>query len=177
MKALCKTLSILFMLMMLVLPALILSYWATFSHQHEFSAHWFQLLTPNLPVYYNPTWKTKLLAVFVSLPNLMIMVFILYHLSKLFKLYANDIIFTLQNVSCIKRIAVGLLLSELIYPFYQIAISLVLTLPNPNQAQRFIWVYFSPSDVLVVIIALVTFVVAWVMGRACQLQEEQALTI
>jgi hypothetical protein len=102
--------------------------------------------------------------------------FIAWELAVLFGLYAKGEIFTARNVTCYRRCAYALLVSQAVHPLYQAAVSVVLTLNN-GEGNRLVSIGMGTYDLAVVLIAVVILVIAWVMDEARRLKDEEALVI
>ena len=109
------------------------------------------------------------------IPTLIIMMSV-YFLHKLFHLYANGQIFTKANANYIKKIGYTILIGQLFGPFYEAAMSVILTIHNPV-GQRILTISFSGMTVGFIIIAVMIITISWIMDQARQLQENEALTI
>lgn len=121
--------------------------------------------------------KEKLLGVLVSIIPLYIELLVLYFLIRLFRLYEKGEIFSLSNVRYIRKIAYTLLLGELLAnPVYEFLMGLVLTLQNPP-GHRMASITFNQTNFGILLIALFTILISWVMAEGCKLREEQQLTI
>lgn len=95
-------------------------------------------------------------------------------IAKLFGLYANQVIFEVQNAKLIKRVGVLLLLSPLVTVVSDLLLSIALTYGNGEWS---VSIHPSDSDVINFIIGLVVFCVSRVMELAAKINEENKLTI
>lgn len=132
----------------------------------EYSSHIFHQLTAS----------EKLLGFIVSTIPMMVHLFILYTLVKLFRLFEQGIIFSLENVNRIRNIGYALLIGEIINPFYQIAMGFVLTLHNPP-GKGFIGVTFAQNEIGTLLTAFLIILISWIMTEGCKLSDEQQLTV
>jgi hypothetical protein len=139
----------------------------------------------NFKVYFIPNFEkvlhpisllTRIEAMAIGFLPLCVDLFIIYSLLKLFSLYEKGEIFSSKNVYYIKRAGIGLLLSQLISPIYQAIITMLLTWNNPA-GQRYIAMTFDQFNLSAILIALMIILIAWIMLEACQLKEEQKLTV
>ena len=112
----------------------------------------------------------------VSLIPTLVQMFILYCLIKLFKMYEQGEIFSLNHVRAIRHIGYALLISQLIEPFYQFAMGIVLTLHNPPH-HRFATITLDQTNIGMLLTALLIILISWIMAEGCKLREEQQLTI
>jgi hypothetical protein len=68
----------------------------------------------------------------ISIIPVMTMLYALYNMIRLFDLYEQCIIFTINNTRCFKRIAVTLILWDLLLqPIFDLLMSVAMTWPNP----------------------------------------------
>ncbi len=102
--------------------------------------------------------------------------FILYTLIKLFNLYEQGDIFSMQHVRYIRNIGYALLLGQIWNPVYQFLMGLVLTLHNPP-GHRFAAVTLDQTNVGILLTALLVILISWIIAEGCKLREEQQLTI
>jgi hypothetical protein len=112
----------------------------------------------------------------VSAIPMAIELYILYSLIKLFKLYEKGEIFTSLNVNHIRHIGYALLISQILNPIYEFLMGVALTLHNPP-GKGFAAIGFDLTNIGIILIALITLLISWVMAEACKLREEQQLTI
>lgn len=118
----------------------------------------------------------KILGFCVSLIPCMIELFILYCLIKLFRLYEKDEIFSINNVRYIRYIGFGLLVGQIVHPFYEFLMGLVLTWRNPP-GFRFASMTVDQTNIGILFTALLVILISWIMAEGCKLREEQQLTI
>lgn len=118
----------------------------------------------------------RLLGFCLNMIPLSIQLYILYSLIKLFKLYEQGDIFSLQNVRHIRNIGYALFITQLINPFYEGLMGVVLTRHNPP-GQRFAAITFDHTNLAVIAIAFMVILISWIMAEGCKLREEQQLTI
>lgn len=118
----------------------------------------------------------KSIGCLVSAIPMMIEMFILYSLIKLFKLYENGEIFSINHVRYIRNIGYALLTGQLIEPFYQFVMGIVLTLNNPPH-HRYAAVTLDQTNIGILLTAFLVILISWIMAEGCKLREEQQLTI
>ena len=124
------------------------------------------------------TMSEKMMGFLVSVVPMAIELFILYSLIKLFRLYEHAEIFSINNVRYIRNIGYTLLVGQLIHPFYQLAMGLVLTLGNPaGHHLRFIAITLDQTNIGIILTGLLVVLISWIMAEGCKLREEQQLTI
>ncbi|CAN5374080.1 DUF2975 domain-containing protein [soil metagenome] len=128
------------------------------------------------PITHPISATTKIIGFFISLIPTSISLLILYFLIKLFRLYEQAIIFSLQNVKTIRNIGYALLCSEIIDPIYQALISILMTWSN-RPGHLTIAISFSGVNIAMVLVAILTILISWIMAEGYRLQEEQQYTI
>lgn len=79
-------------------------------------------------------------------------------------------------MTSIRNIGYALLIGQIINPFYEALMGLVLTLHNPS-GHRFIGFTLDQNNIGILFAALIIILISWVMAEGCQLREEQQLTI
>lgn len=118
----------------------------------------------------------KLIALGVSGLPMVVQLYILFSLIRLFKLYEGREIFSINNVRYIRNIGYALLITQVLDPIYQGAMGFVLTIRNPP-GHRFVSISLDQTNIAVVLIALIVILISWIMGEGCKLREEQQLTV
>jgi hypothetical protein len=135
---------------------------------NEYEKHIFHVLTTS----------EKMMGFLVSVVPMAIELFILYSLIKLFRLYEQAEIFSINNVRYIRNIGYALLIGQLIQPFYQVVMGLVLTLGNPvGHHLRFVAITLDQTNIGIILTGLLVILISWIMAEGCKLREEQQLTI
>ena len=123
------------------------------------------------------TTNIKLLGFVICLLPVGIGEIILYALIKLFRSYEKGEIFMIESVQWIKRIGWTLLIGQiLVNPIFEALISYVLTMHNPPH-HRYAFISFHAVNVGLMLMAILTILISWIMADACKLREEQTLTI
>lgn len=107
---------------------------------------------------------------------LLIELYILHALIKLFKLYEKGEIFSINNVLYIRNIGYALLLGQIVNPFYEALMGLILTWHNPP-GHRLVAITLDQTNVGILFTALLVILISWIMAEVCKLREEQQLTI
>ena len=107
---------------------------------------------------------------------MLIELYILYSLIKLFGLYSKGEIFSVNNVRYIRNIGYALLFTQIVNPLYQVLMGAVLTLHNPP-GHRFLSITLDQTNLGIILIALIVILISWIMAEGCKLREEQQLTI
>src|SRR3989338_2562226 len=107
----------------------------------------------------------KLLGFFVSTIPMLVDLFILYSLIKLFKLYEQGEIFLINNVKHIRNIGYALLVSQIINPIYEGLMGLVLTLGNPpGHHLRLIAITLDQTNVGILLTGFLVILISWIMA-------------
>lgn len=120
--------------------------------------------------------SAKIYSFLINMVPIAIYMTILYFLTRLFRLYQNNQIFSSENVTCIRRIGWMMLLNQLIMPLYTMMLTFTVTYDFPV-GFRFIYVGFSVQNVLALLVALLIILVSWVMDEGHRLYEENSYTV
>lgn len=145
---------------------------ATYSGMHAYTAQG----VPEKAILHVLSYKEKMAGGLVSAIPLVIQMFILYSLINLFKLYEKGEIFSIKHVKAIRNIGFALLLGQLIEPFYQFVMGIVLTINNPPH-HHFAAITLDQTNIGILLTALLVILISWIMAEGCKLREEQQLTI
>lgn len=129
---------------------------------------------PPLPAISSLASHTKFIAVLLNLIPLAIYMAIAGFLVRLFRLYEQGQIFTLQNVKSIRYIGITMLLGKLISPVYIFLLSYIMTRNTPYP---FAYIRFDLHDITMAIAALVIILISWIMEEGHKLHEEQIYTV
>lgn len=121
-------------------------------------------------------WGIKLPALLLEFIPAFCVMLSLYYLIKLFQLYANNIIFSYQNVFLIRKIASVLFLEVLLIILVQPFLSLILTMDAPKGG-HIISIGAGSPEITTLIIAGIAWLVSWIMEEGRKLEEETALTV
>jgi hypothetical protein len=154
---------------------------ANYAGMHAYSVHGIHFLPPASGVHgkailHTLTIGEKIIGCLVSVIPLAVHMLIVYSLIQLFNLYEKGEIFTMHHVKYIRHIGYALLAGQLIQPFYQFAMGLVLTLNNPPH-YRFASITLDQTNMGILLTALLVILISWIMTEGCKLREEQQLTI
>lgn len=112
----------------------------------------------------------------LSLIPLVINLTVLIYLTKLFTLYTQGQIFSNHHVRYLRNIGYALLCGQLIRPFYEFLMGLILTWYNPP-GHRFAAMTFDQTNFGIIITAFLIILISWIMSEGQALQEQQQLTI
>lgn len=119
---------------------------------------------------------TKLMGLLICFIPIGVYEFILYFLIRLFRLYSRGEIFSLLSVSYIKKVGYTLLIGQALEPLYQALQTANLSWGN-GHGHRVIAISVSGTNIGIILFALLTILIAWIMTEACKLREEQQLTV
>lgn len=120
--------------------------------------------------------STKLIGCLVDAIPLIFIELILFFLIKLFKLYEQAEIFSIQNVNYIKKIGKALLLNRILKFICNGILSALLTWNNPP-GSRAITLTVTDMHIGLILTSFLIILIGWIMAEGCQLREEQQLTI
>ena len=136
----------------------------------------FLVIPEQVPIMHSLSGMEKFSGFLISLVPLAVQLYLLANLVKLFALYEKGKIFVLESVNTIKCIGLALFISQIIAPFYEAALSPVLTWHNPP-GNRMAIASFDGTNVGLIIAAVIILLVSWVMAEACKLKQESELTV
>lgn len=126
--------------------------------------------------FYGLPISIQIIGFLVSLAPLVFFVLKNYYLARLFYLYQHGTIFALDNVRYIRNIGVVILVWEIVRPFYQILMSLLLSSQNPPGHHQ-VSFQINGTDISMLIIAIIIIVVSWIMREGVELEQENRLTV
>lgn len=109
----------------------------------------------------------------VSLLPASVLMYGIFQLRKLFRLYSQGSVFTLENSACMRNLSIALLLWTPAHLLFDGLISFVLTKDN-TAGNRFISLGIQEPELLALSLGLIFLVISWVMVEACKLHEENA---
>lgn len=118
----------------------------------------------------------KMLGFVCSLPLIMLEIFSMWQMIKLFTLYSYGKIFTVENTLCFSRAAWAFLISELVSPVIQIGTTYAATMHNVI-GHRVISVGIDNTNLGGILLACVVLAISWVMDEGRKLNEEAELTV
>jgi hypothetical protein len=169
---------VLFQILFVVLPVLVIIAWiiAPSPILSTQSLVLIDMIPREYPIMHPLSITTKILGCLMSMIPTAVELFILYCLIQLFFLYEKGEIFSLQNVRYIRNVAYALLVGQLISPFYEAIMGVILTWNNPH-GHRFASITFNGTNVGILLTALFVILISWIMAEGCKLREEQQLTI
>jgi len=118
----------------------------------------------------------RLLGLAISLVPLTITLLLYSNLVTLFQLYEQQRYFAMENVAVIRKIGLYILLSELVRPFIEAAITALFTWQN-GPGHRVVAVSFKGNNVGLIITGVLIILISWIIAEGYRLSEEQRLTI
>ncbi len=118
----------------------------------------------------------KMLGFTASLPLVLLEIFSMWQMIKLFTLYSEGKIFTVDNTNCFSRAAWAFLLSELVSPIVQIGTTYAATMHN-GVGERLILIKIDDSNLSGILLACVVLAISWVMDEGRKLNEDAELTV
>lgn len=119
---------------------------------------------------------TRVLGCLVGFLPLAVWELILYYLILLFKAYEQGDIFSYQTVRYLQYVGYAVVAGQVLHPFYEALLSLVLTWHHPR-GERMISIGFSGTNLGLLLAALMIILIAWIMREGCRLKEEQDYTV
>lgn len=138
-----------------------------------FNAEWFNASFPidvSLPL----SNARSLIGYFPSMISTLLTVALLWQLIVLFRLYEKGIIFQLQNAECFKKLSYLLITTPFVEFLMGVLLSFALSYNDGNWNTSF---SIDDSDITMMIIGFIVRVIAVVMEKAADLQEESELTV
>lgn len=175
-----RTLHALFMIAFVVSPVILIMFWVQAPDS-------LQLLGSSMGARFGEIPKgvvimqplsviTKFLGFLVGSITTGLHMLIYFSLMQLFTLYRHNDIFSLRHIQLIKRVAYVLLISEIINPFCQAALSAIATWHNPPD-HRMAVVMMSGMNFAMMITAIIILFIGWIMKEGYHLQQENSLTV
>ena len=169
-----KTMHRLLSVLLVVIPLYYILYWACINHLPE------QLITVNthaeplIPYKLSAIWQV--VGFLASLFPMSALFYGILNLRKLFTYYGKGIIFSLEHVSLFKSIAKALLLWVLLSIVYESAKSILFSL-GAGPGNRVVTVEMSSSEIMILLVGGIVWIIAWVMDEGRLLNEESELTV
>ena len=112
----------------------------------------------------------RLLGFGISSIPMLIELYILYSLIKLFDLYGKGEIFSVNNVKYIRNIGYALLVTQVVNPLYEGLMGVALTWHNPH-GHRFASVTLDQTNLGIIFVTLIIILISWIMAEGCKLRE------
>lgn len=137
---------------------------------------YFNMIPQGYEVLHMLSISERLMGFGVSMLPVSIEMFIVYCLIRLFRLYEQGHIFTLDNVRYIRYVGYALFADQLAQVIYGGLMGLVVTWNNPH-GHRLAKITFDQTNAGLLLVAFLVVLVSWVMAEGYKLQQEQQLTI
>jgi Protein of unknown function (DUF2975) len=151
------------------LPLLMVALWATLDLE--------QLEVVGPVNAYGPlTMIERIGAIILTVPPLLIVLFALRKLQRLFRLYSEGTFFERENVACFSKMGWALLISAPINVIYKAALSVWLSWDQPT-GERSLSISISSNDIAMLTFGAAIVVISWVMAEAVELSKENAQII
>lgn len=171
---------VLFQILFVVLPVLLIMAWAQ-------SAGTFEMVEGVINLNYVPAaysgsilhplnLSEKLLVLGAGCLPLLVQLYILFSLVRLFKLYEQGVIFSMNNVRYIRNIGYALIVTQIPTALYQALMGFILTSRNPP-GHRFASITLDQTNIGIILVALMVILISWIMLEGCKIREEQQLTV
>lgn len=162
---------VLFNILLVVTPFATFSYWGFFNSLPK----GFHAELPILPVESLSGFQLSL-GVLISLLPLGVTLNGLVTLKSLFRLYADGIVFSIDNVKYFRRLGYVFIAAVIANAIFTPLISLVITSSNPA-GERALVAQFGIVDLYTLIAGGIILVIAWVMKEGSKLKDEQEYTV
>jgi uncharacterized membrane protein len=172
-KVISRRFRLFFQFLVILTPVLVCMNWSNWDLWHQF-AHVDQ--EPYGTSIQSLHFSSRFLAIVTSMIPASLWMAALFYLSRLFRLYEQDLFFTQNNVNCIKNIGYALFAQAIARFLTEPILSLVVTMNNPP-GKRLISISFGTPDIYSLVISGVVIIVAWVMHEGQKLQEESNLVV
>ncbi|MEM8590098.1 MAG: DUF2975 domain-containing protein [Pseudomonadota bacterium] len=115
----------------------------------------------------------RILALVVAMIPIGLGVYGLYWLQRLFALYRAGTVFAVANSRCLKMFAWTQIISGLLQPVIGAALSVIISWHNPP-GQRMLAITLDSNMLGTLLFGLLILVIAWVMGEASRVADENA---
>lgn len=126
---------------------------------------------------YGPlTTVERLGAIAITALPLLIFLYALGQLQRLFRLYAMGSFFERENVACLSKMGWALLLSAPVSVVYKAALSVWLSFDQPT-GERSLAISISSNDIAMLTFGGAIIIVSWVMAEAVEVSKENAQII
>lgn len=171
---------ILFQILFIALPLLLVVAWVTSPKSFDMMGGVIHMSFIPRPyansILHVLTNTDRLLGFCISAIPMIIELYILYSLIKLFRLYEKDEVFSINNVRYIRNIGYALLVTQIVNPIYEGLMGVALTWHNPP-GHCFASVTLDQTNIGIIFAGLIIILISWIMAEGCKLREEQQLTI
>ena len=159
------------LVLMLIGPCTILYIWI---HNANHELIMMLRLLPQKSIQASYSATSKHWALLVCLIPAVFGMAVLFSFSVIFKYFSQGDFFTGKSIACFKRVGALILLWELIHPLYDILMGAALSSPHLWSST---FIEFDISNLRGLIIGIVLFIIAQVLGNAQKLKNELDLTV
>ena len=166
-----------FILIMTALPILNIVFWWHVPNALTLQGYLtFTPLPDGVKVLHTLSVATKFIGFMMTLIPVGLQMLVCFFLFTLFHRFAQRRIFTIDNVVAVKRVAITILVSQLINPVYQLLISGLLTWQNPV-GKGVAQIELTGANIGLLLMALLIVFTSWIMHQGYQLQQDQQYTV
>lgn len=169
-----KTLHLLLSVLLVVIPFIDVLYWSCINHLPE------RLITVNVRaeplIPYDLSAQWRVAGFLASLFPLAALLYGILNLRKLFSYYGQGRIFSLEHVSIFRNTAKALLLWVFFSILYEGVKSILFSL-GAGPGNRVVTLGVSSSEVMILVVGSIVWIIAWVMDEGRLLNEECELTV
>ena len=159
-----------------LLPLAVALYWVGLNYFPDFSR---EALRSQLPVKVMdgdlPPWSL-LLGFALTLMQMSIGIYALAQLRRLFGLYREGRIFEHENVACLRKISLAMIVWVPAKTVFNALVGIAVTLPNPP-GQRLLTLSVDSDQALVLLAGFALLTISWVMEEGRKVQAEQSLIV
>ena len=171
-KKMSRRLRLVFQFCLFLLPPIPVIYWLSFNHLP-------QVMHENIfasgPVAWLPL-NSRLIAMAGGIPAIIVLIFALLSLKRLFALYENGLYFQTENVLLFRSLSRLALWSVLTDVFGKTVLELALTINNPP-GHRVLSIGFSSDHLKLLIVAIVIMLISRVVEEGRKIHDEMQLTV
>lgn len=113
----------------------------------------------------------RLLGLLIKVIPITVSLMVMRYLYLLFANFEKSIIFETQNVRLIRMAAIWLLIGQALSPLYDALMTFAMTIFNQHGYREFS-ISFGSNNLSIILVALLTLLVSWVMLEAVKLRNE-----
>lgn len=170
-KKTSHTLCLLCSVLLVIIPLSVAFYWLSFNNLDWPLPR--AIAGLDIPPVQPVVATTLLIGCAITMLPAALLMYAFSQLRKLFQLYSTGNIFTTANCLCLRNLSIALLAWTPTRMLFDVFISVALTSSNPP-GQRYLAVSIEEREVITLLLGFVFLFIAWVMGEACRLQDENA---
>jgi uncharacterized membrane protein len=169
-QTISKSLRILSQIFLILTPIMVILSWSNNNFHQFFSVVNWEIDINALPL------DSKIYAILISLIPSSLWMAALYYLSKLFKHFEDNKLFSVANVYYLKKVGLFLFLEAIISLLTVPALSIITTMHN-GVGNRELRLAISTNDIYNIAVAGVVMICAWVMYEGFKLKQEHDYTV